>query len=245
MPEPIPPQNKLIVFALCAVLVLPLSGCLATSQEMVDLHDDIHELQLKLNEVQRNQADLSVKMDNLNSQLGPLSSKLEETQNRMSLLGQRLDDVESNMSQRMNKLSEQMSGAALAVPPPPSEIYRLAYSDFSSGKYDVAITGFKAYLEKYPQGELAGQAQYYMGECYYSQSAWQNACDQFDLVEKNFPKSDLVPASRLKKALSLELLGKVKESRDLLNALVKDYPNSPESATAREKLGTPPRTDAK
>ena len=232
------PKNRLLIPALCCAFAFSLSGCLATSDEMLDLHDDIHELQLKLNELQRNQADLSVKMDNLGSQLGPLNSHLEETQNRMSLLGQRLDDVESNMSQRMNKLSEQMSGTALSVQPPPSEIYRLAYSDFSSGKYDIAIVGFKSYLDKYPQGELASRAQYYLGECYYSQSAWQNAFDQFDMVEKNYPKSDSVPAARLKKALCLELLGKVKESHDLLGTLVKDFPNSPESATAREKLGT-------
>jgi len=232
-------HSRILFFALCGFFTVSFSGCLATSQEMLDLRDDIHELHLKLNEVQRNQADLSVKMDNLSSQIGPLSSQLQETQNRMSLLGQRLDDVESNMSQRMNKLSEQMSGTALTVPPPPSEMYRLAYSDFSSGKYDIAIVGFKSYLDKYPQGELASLAQYYLGECYYSQSGWQSAYDQYDLVEKNYPKSDSVPAARLKKALSLELMGKAKEARGLFDALIKDFPNSAEAATAREKLGTP------
>ena len=228
-----------MVLALCGAAVVSLSGCLATSDEMMGLRDDIHELQLKLNEVQRNQADLSVKMDSLTTQLGPLSSQLQETQNRMSLLGQRLDDVESNMSSRMNKLSEQLSGTALTVPPPPSEMYRLAYSDFSSGKYDIAKVGFKSYLDKYPAGELANLAQYYLGECYYSQSSWQSAYEQFDLVEKNYPKSDQVTAARLKKALCLELLGKVKESRELLKNLVKDFPNSAEATTAREKLNIP------
>jgi len=237
--------NKFLVFALCGFIAAGLSGCLATSQEMVDLHDDIYQLQLKLNEVQRNQADLSSKMDNLSTQLGPLNSQLQETTNRMSLLGQRLDDVESNMSQRMNKLSEQLSGTALTVPPPPSEMYRLAYSDFSSGKYDIAIVGFKAYLDKYPAGELANLAQYYLGECYYSQSSWQNAYAQFDLVEKNYAASSSVPPARLKKALCLELLGKVKDSRELLARLVKDFPNSPEAATAREKLNIPGPADGK
>ncbi len=224
---------------MCGVAAVSLSGCLATSDEMLGIRDDMHELQLKLNEVQRNQADLSVKMDNLSAQLGPLSSQLQETQNRMSLLGQRLDDVESTMSSRMNKLFEQLSGTALKVPPPPSEMYRLAYSDFSSGKYDIAIVGFKSYIDKYPTGELANLAQYYLGECYYSQSSWQNAYDQFDLVEKNYPKSDQAAPARLKKALCLELLGKVKESRELLQTLVRDFPNSAESATAREKLNVP------
>ena len=228
----------MLFFVMFTALAVSFSGCLATSQEMMGLRDDIHELQLKLNEVQRNQADLSVKMDDLSGQLTPLSSQLVETQNRMSLLGQRLDDVESNISLRMNKLSKQLSGTALKVAPPPSEVYRLAYSDYSSGKYGIAAVGFKNYVDKYPQGELASLAQYYLGECYYSQDNFQTAYEQFDLVEKNYPKSDSVPSARLKKALALELTGKVKEGRELLSSLIKDFPNSSEAETAREKLGS-------
>ena len=226
----------MLILAICGALLLPLGGCLATSQEMIDLRDDMRQLQVKLNEVQRNQADLSVKMDSLSTQLGPLSAQLLDTQSRMSLLGQRLDDVESNMSQRMNKFSEELSGSALKVPPPPSEIYRLAYSDFSGGKYDLAIVGFKSYLEKYPSSELASLARYYTGECYYSQSNWQGAYDQFDMVEKYYPKSDSVPAARLKKALCLEQLGKGKEASGLFETIIKDFPSSAEAATARDKL---------
>jgi tol-pal system protein YbgF len=138
----------------------------------------------------------------------------------------------------MNKLSEQLSGSALKVPPPPSEVYRLAYSDFSSGKYNIASVGFKNYLDKYPQGELASQAQYYLGECYYSQNNFQAAYEQYDLVEKNYPKSDSAPSARLKKSLCLELLGKVQEGRGLMATIIKDFPNSTEAATAREKLNS-------
>lgn len=231
------PQNKLLYLALCAFLTASFSGCLATSTEMVGLRDDINELQLKLIEVQRNQADLSAKMDNLSGQLGPVSSNLTETQDRMSTLGQRLDDVESNISLKMNRLSEQLSGTALKVAPPPSEIYRLAYSDYSSGKYDIAVVGFRNYLDKYPAGELAGLAQYYLGECYYSKDEWQKAYDAFDLVEKNYPKSDSAAPARLKKGLALEQMGKVKEGREMISTVIKDYPYSGEAETAREKLG--------
>src|SRR3989339_784475 len=177
--------------AVAGFLSFFLSGCVATSQEMGDLREDIYQLQLKLNEVQRNQADIASKMDTFGTNMKSLS----------------LDDLESNLSQSMNKLSQQLSGSALSVPPPPSEVYRIAYSDFSKGKYELAVTGFRTYLEKYPQGELADQAQYYIGECYYSQSDWNKALEEFDAVEKNFPRSNLIPAARLKYALSLEQKG--------------------------------------
>ncbi|MHB9155250.1 MAG: tol-pal system protein YbgF [Endomicrobiales bacterium] len=229
-------MKKAAVLLLGGALAASISGCVATSGEIGGLRDDIHELQLKLNELHRNQADLSSKMDNLGSTMGPLTSQLTETQNRMSLLGQRLDDLESNLGQRMSKLTEHLSDSSLSVSPPPSEVYRIAYSDFSRGKYDLAIVGFKSYLDKYPQGELGGQAQYYLGECYYSQNKWDTALAQFEKVEKSYPYGESVPAARLKRALCLELLGRGKEGRELLRAVVKDYPNTTEAFTAQEKL---------
>ena len=229
----IPPH---IIF-LCSLACLPfLSGCIATSREITDLRDDIYQLQLKLNDMQRNQADISAKMDGLSTTMKGLNSELGDTQNRMSLLGQRMDDVESNLSQRMGKLSEQLSGSAMKVAPPPSEIYKLAYSDFSRGKYDLALVGFKSYLGKYPKGELADQAQYYIGECYYSKSEWENALEEFDAMEKNYGNSTLVPSSRLKQALCLEQLGKLDDAQKLFETILNEFPESPESFTAREKI---------
>jgi tol-pal system protein YbgF len=232
---------------LAAIFCLPivLSGCFATSQDMVDMRDDMYQLLNKLNELQRNQADLSSKMDTVVSKMDMLGSKLEDTQNRMSLLGQRLDDVETNLSQREGKLFEQLSGTALNAGPMPSDLYRMAYGDFSAGKYDLAVTGFKAYLEKYATGALADQSQYYIGESYYAKNNWTEALSAFQLVEKTYPASSLMPAVRLKKAACLEQLGKKDDSTAILQSLVKDYPASTEAQTAREKLGTPAVTNGK
>ena len=220
-----------------------LSGCIATSREIADLRDDIYQLQLKLTEVQRNQADTSSKMDTVSSSMKSLNFELDDTQNKMSLLSQRLDDVESNLSQRMGKLSEQLSGTALKVAPPPSEMYRLAYGDFSKGKYELAVVGFKSYLEKFPQGELADQAQFYIGECCYSQNKWAEALAEFELVEKSYPSSSLIPSARLKRALCLELAGKADESKKVMLSLIKDFPDSPESFTAKDKLNAAPANE--
>lgn len=213
---------------------LSFSGCIATSREYVDLKDEIYQLQLKLNEVQKNQADLSAKMDTLTVSMDALNAELVETQNSMSLLGQRLEDVESNLTRRINNVSD--TGSSSSASPAPSKVYQLAYSDFSRGKYELAMVGFKSYLEEYPNGELSDQAQYYLGECYYSQGKWQEASDEFELVEKKYNNPRSVPAARLKRALSLEQLDKKEEAKKVLEDLIKDFPNSPESYTAKDKL---------
>jgi tol-pal system protein YbgF len=234
-----PQAKNLVVLFAYGLLAFSLSGCIATSTEMADLRDDITRLQARLTAMQSNQADVSTKMDTVSSQMEALTSTLDETGNRMSLIGQRLDDVSSGISQRMDKLFEQMSGSNIAVTPAPSQIYSMAYSDFSRGKYELAATGFRTYLEKYPQGELAAQSQYYLAECYYSNADYKAGLEQFRLVEKNYPKSDVVPASRLKQALSIEMLGNKAQSREIMQQLIEDFPKSPEAFTAKEKLNTP------
>lgn len=228
-------KTKIQLLAILASSIF-LSGCLATTKEMTDLRDDIYQLQLKLNDMQKNQAELSAKMDTVSNKMVALNSNLEDNQNSMSTLAQRMDDVDANLSQKMNKLSEQMSGQALTVSPPPSELYKMAYGDFSRGKYDLAIVGFRAYLDKYSTGELAPQAQYYLGECYFSLNDWAKSAVEFSNVEKNYPKAQAVPSARLKNGLVLEKLGKKDESRKALEELIKDFPDSPEAYTAQEKL---------
>ena len=237
-------KNRINISLILLAVTVFLPGCLATSREMTVLKDDISQLMQKLNEVQQNQADLALKMDAVNTNIEGLNYKLEETQGRMSLLGQRLDDVESNLSNSMSKFSQQLSGANLSSTPSPSELYKAAYSDFSRGKYDLAIVGLRSYLEKFPQGELAAQAQYYLGEAYYSQEDWNSALKELKVVGEKYPSSEPIPAARLKQALCLEQLNKNKEAQVILESIVKDFPKSPEAFTAQEKL-TPRHNDGK
>src|SRR5262249_30669469 len=64
-------------------------------------------------------------------------------------------------------------GPVAAVPPRPTtgalqpqDIYQAAYIDFSKGSYSLAIAGFREFLRRYPDHELAGSAQYWIGEAY-------------------------------------------------------------------------------
>ncbi len=221
------------------------SGCVATSQEIVSLRGDITQLQSRIDGMHKNQADLFAKMDSMASSMGALTPELQETQNRMSLLGQKLDDVASGFNQRMNRLSEQVSGSPLPSSPSPSEMYRAAYGDFTKGKYDLSVEGFKTFLEKYPGGELSPQAQYYLGESYYAQNELEKAQAEFELVEKNYPKSDSVAPARLKKAICLEQQGLERDAIAVYKALTKDFPGSPEAFTAKERLGTLSSSDGK
>lgn len=109
------------------------SGCMASNREVLDLRDDMSQLQIRINELQQNQADLSAKMDKVLANIGPLSAELKETQDRMSFLGQRLDDAQAGIMLKMDKLSEKISGSPLPSALVPTELYNTSYADYTSG----------------------------------------------------------------------------------------------------------------
>ena len=75
-----------------------------------------------------------------------------------------------------------------------------------------------------------------MGECFYSQSRWQQALDEYRKVEQKYPRSEQTAPSRLKIALCYELLGKKSQAMNVFGSIVKDFPQSSEALTAKEKI---------
>ncbi|MCK9582262.1 MAG: tetratricopeptide repeat protein [Endomicrobiales bacterium] len=226
------------IFGLTFIFLFLLSGCIATSTEVSGLREDIYKLQLKINELQTNQADVSNKTESFSRKLDILGSNLKETQNRMSSLGQKLDDVDANFSQRLDKLFEQLSGTTLSIAPSPSALYNLAYNDYSNGKYDLAITGFETYLEKYPDTELSDKANYYLADSYYSKKSFDDAITKFELFLNNKTNMELSPSVLYKLADCYEKIGNGEKTKTLLKQLYSEFPDSQEAKMSAQKVQT-------
>ncbi|RII26239.1 MAG: tol-pal system protein YbgF [Geobacter sp.] len=128
-----------------------------------------------------------------------------------------------------------------AVPPDtdagPQEAYMKAFGKFSSNKYDEAIEGFTAFMGRYPSHEYAGNAQYWIGECYYTKRNYPLALEAFNAVVKNYPKGNKVPDAMLKIGYTYFNMNEPAKARSILQTLVDEYPVSPAAAKAKERLG--------
>lgn len=150
------------------------------------------------------------------------------------------------------------AGPVAAVPPRPTlgslqpqDIYQAAYIDFSKGSYSLAIAGFREFLRRYPDHELAGSAQYWIGEAYlslargFSDSAQgdkateslEQAVQEFKKVLANYPRADKVPTALYKEALALIDLKQPVLAQARLQYLVDNFPRAEETGLARERLG--------
>lgn len=219
--------SSFAAFVAVVASVAFLGGCVATQKDILDMESQMDDLKVHIVGLQRNQADLLSRMDQSSTQIAAFTENLKNSQSQMSKLLARLDDLEVLLSKSPGGTQG----------PTPGQIYRQAYLHLAQKNYDLAVQGFELYLEKFPEGELADSATYYLGDAYYSKRSWQEASKRYSSFLNKYLKSDLTPSARLKYALSLLNLDRnSQEGKRYLESIPKDYPESPEAETAQKYL---------
>jgi tol-pal system protein YbgF len=115
--------------------------------------------------------------------------------------------------------------------------YRLAWQALRDQQYDRAIQQFRTFQRKNPASEMSDDAQYWIGESYFSRRDYNRAILELNDVLK-YRKGDKVPAALLRQAEAFEEIGDKSDARLILQKLVSDYPNSKQARDAKEKLQT-------
>lgn len=219
---------KITALFFCVFL---FAGCATVPQtEITDLKKELAQLQIKFNQLESRQADLFAKYESGQVTNDAISASNQELFKKISQLSQKIQDLEI-----IQKKSASSSGGAVSVQTP-TVVYQNAYNDYLVGKYELALTGFKSFIKKYPEHELAPKVQYYIGECLYSQNNWKDAYEEYKTVDSMYNGSEFSSSARLKMALCLELLGRKQDAQVVFKSILVDYPKSPESFTAKEKL---------
>lgn len=116
------------------------------------------------------------------------------------------------------------------------ESYDRYITSFKQGNLDGAMQGFSQFLTEYPTSDLAANAQYWLGECYYGKKDYARAIEAFDRVKAGYPSSEKVPSALLKKGFAYLALKDRNRASSIWRQVVDGYPNSPEAGKALEKL---------
>jgi len=118
----------------------------------------------------------------------------------------------------------------------PEDIFKSAVDDINNGNYALAESRLLMFILQFPDHDLAGNAQYWLGEAVFNQKKFDLAVSEYDKVITNYKKSPKVPAAYLKKALAQIELGQGKNAETTLKKLINSYPKSEEARTAKKKL---------
>jgi TolA-binding protein len=120
--------------------------------------------------------------------------------------------------------------------PPLAETFQSGLRDYNAAKYEVASGEFQDVIHFYPQDDLAGTSQFYLGEIAYKQLKLTESVKSYNAVLENFPGNSKAPAAQLRKGLALIQMNRKEAGIHELRLLIQRHPQTPEAAQARTKL---------
>jgi tol-pal system protein YbgF len=249
-----------------AVILLPLSAAAQSKEqrEKIDrMAAQIEELKTELvmltRQTQTMQDTFNKTMGELNTLIVQMSDNISAIRRAQSSVSTNSGDVVAQVTsmgeritatnERMERLSEQFAQLKKVIediPKAPTfreitpgnaeQLFAAAYSDYSRGNYDLALTEFRQYVETFPGSELADNAQYWIGEILYAQKKLPEAASEFDKVRTINPGGDKTAAAMLKRATILEELSRKDDAIAQFHAIFKEYPKTKEGEIATRRL---------
>jgi len=126
-------------------------------------------------------------------------------------------------------------------------MYKVAYEAFQKGDVEGARKKFEAFLKQYPNTELSGHAQFWIGETYYQKKDYEKAILEYEKAITKYPEGSKVPAALFKQGLAFLELGDKANARTLFRRVIDRYPRSEQAEMAKKKLEAvkPPPSESK
>ncbi|GIW44121.1 MAG: hypothetical protein KatS3mg077_1403 [Candidatus Binatia bacterium] len=106
------------------------------------------------------------------------------------------------------------------------------------GQCAQASARLREFIRKNPNSDLADNAQYWIGACYFNQKDYGRAVNELTEVMLRYRKGDKAPAALLLLADAFAATGETTDAKLVLQKIVSEYPRTEEAERAKEKLQT-------
>jgi tol-pal system protein YbgF len=116
------------------------------------------------------------------------------------------------------------------------QIYQTAYVLIKAKKYPEAIKSLQDILRKYPSGQFAANAHYWLGELYGLVGKNDQALQSFNTVLKEHPQSPRVSDAQLKVGLIYAAQSNWSEAKNAFKAVINHYPGTVSARLAAEQI---------
>ncbi len=186
------------------------------------------------------QDDLARKVDYLRTDVENLTAQQKELSAQIQ---QMKDSLAASPKQAPVEAAPQVLAPVAAAPAEsgdlagdPAQLYKRAYDLLAAGKVKESQEAFSEFIRRFPQSDLADNAQYWIGEGFYSVKDFKNARDAFKAVVDHFPFGNKVPDAIYKEAICTGELGDKPGEKKLLQEIGEQYPYSEAAALAKDLL---------
>ena len=231
-----------------ALASFAIVGC-ATAPEEDPVYIRMNDLDARVQRIERvltNQSllELAQRIDALQADLRTIRGEVEllqnETQGGKTQSRNLYGDLEKRLAalETLGGVGSAAAGGAVVAAGGASEqaTYDAGMAALRGGNYDKAISTFGEVVTNYPSGDLAGNAQFWIGESYYTKGDLENAVTAYRKVLTVWPDSRKAPDAMVKLGFSLSDLKRTSEARTTLEEVVRKYPGTNAAQLAADRL---------
>ncbi len=117
----------------------------------------------------------------------------------------------------------------------PLEQYEFATSFLKVGDYNMAERAFREFVDRNPDNDLSGNAQYWYAETFRIRQLYTDAASAYLEGYQKYPKSEKAPINLLKLGVSLVQIGEKDQGCLMIAGVKKQYPNATQSVLQKAK----------
>ncbi|MEO7774975.1 MAG: tol-pal system protein YbgF [Steroidobacteraceae bacterium] len=235
---------KSFVSATALSAILLLAGCTTVPEDdpMQTRLDDLDSRVGRIDRVVSNQSlvQLQQRVEILQGDLRTLRGEIDELQNSNEALRKQQRDLYADLDQRLKAApvgGGSFGGASASVAAGDEQSsYNRAFDLLKAADFTGAIAEFTRTAAAYPQGSLADNTQYWLGEAYYVTRDYDNANAAFQRVLTRWPDSRKAPDALLKMGLTQLEQKRPGAARSTLRQVTERYPGSDAARIAGERL---------
>ena len=188
-------------------------------------------------------------LDSLQNEVMEMRGLLEEQANLLDRIQKENRDRYLDLDRRISQLAGAGKPAAPVAPVKPSpaaasalqretsrpaggvddngdKLYQDTFQLIRDRRFKDAVAGLSQYLQLYPRGTYADNAQYWLGEVHLAQGELNEAEAAFSALVKTYPMSDKRPDATYKLGQVYDRLGERDKARQQLQMVLQNFPGS-------------------
>jgi tol-pal system protein YbgF len=239
------------------VVALFAAGC-ATEPAIDPVQVRLDDLDSRVGRIDRivsNQSlvQMANRIDAQQEEIRQLHGQIEELQNDNTRLRQEQRNLYADLDKRLGEAAataaaaNAAANAVAAASMAPTLVgdeqtqYDRALEQLRTRDYGAAAESFRSLAAAFPNGQLADNTQYWLGETYYVTQEYDHAVAAFQRVLTEWPNSRKAPDALLKLGYTQLEQGKQETGRATLQQVVTKYPGTDAAKLAGERLAKLPK----
>lgn len=184
-------------------------------------------------------ADVAAEVEGLQRSIDALDGRLEviERQVEIALEEARSARREANLAPTAPTPGGEEGGEGGTEPVAGDvQAYRDAYAKWREGDNAACVDLFGKFLQTYPASDHAGDATYWLADCYFKQGNYSAAVLRYDDVARQYPTGNKAADALYRQGEALLRMGHGTAAGNAFEKVLRDYPESARAKEAKRQL---------